>query len=314
MKIKVYGTGTSAHQMVVQMIHEFMLRANVPYSLEEFKEVDMFIKNGIEAIPSVQIGDNLPMVISTSNAEFNHSLRKVIQTILASVDYGELPQYLALFDHSQSATSAFFYGYRLATEMGAVMRVLDVEVSNASSDIVSNKTIDSIIENIDSDWASDLVQNALVEKVDLIHSIQNPVLETIQAMDYRLLCIGCDISLSIFNEIVNVDNTYPILFINKDVGFRDYKNIKLFSLDPHKEWMTNSLVFNIVQIFNAKNIDNQLVDVDIMNFEQLFLTTYSEDTLVVLRKDELTHLLLTTGDLSLIELLKRWSCPVLITT
>ena len=57
MRIKIYGTGTSGHQVTKTFITRFLNKADVQFQLEEITDVDEFLKNKIHSVPTVDIDD-----------------------------------------------------------------------------------------------------------------------------------------------------------------------------------------------------------------------------------------------------------------
>jgi len=53
--IKVLGTATSGHQMAVSLINEYLDLANIAHKLEEVTDVSVFINEGLESIPAVNV-------------------------------------------------------------------------------------------------------------------------------------------------------------------------------------------------------------------------------------------------------------------
>ncbi len=174
MHITIYGTMTAGHQMIVSTIKKYLNRAMLPYDLNEVSDVQVFLQKSIDSVPAIQIDDQ-PIVSLESNGAFNQSLRKFIRTMLEKKDFGQTPRILAPIDFSQASLNALMYAHRLATDLGQLLKVLHVyypsavevnEVTYVDKEMVEMRKnqLDETVENIDTDWAGDIVKAAMVDK------------------------------------------------------------------------------------------------------------------------------------------------------
>jgi len=90
--IKVLGTATSGHQMAVSLINEYLDLANIAHKLEEVTDVSVFINEGLESIPAVNVNGEL--ISLKQNGAFNKSLRHALNTILKKKNYGDLEKFV----------------------------------------------------------------------------------------------------------------------------------------------------------------------------------------------------------------------------
>lgn len=179
MDINVYGTGTSGHQMIVQVIEDFLSKAKIKYNLREITDVNMFLASSLESIPAVQIDDLDPVSIGQDQL-FNSKLRSFIKNLLKSCDYGKLTRVLLLFDFSKESRNAFNYTYQLFSESKTIIKLLNIDHSHnlvggfevsktIRKDLLkeSCKRLEGFIQTVESEWASDLMTNCIVDKICL---------------------------------------------------------------------------------------------------------------------------------------------------
>jgi len=123
-EIKVLGAGTSKHQMVTSVLREYLSKAEIPLDVNDYTDVDGFLKEGLESIPAIVYGKEVFNI--GSNGTYNKSLRTAVTQILKKSNFGEIEKIVIPVDFSDVSTNAFAFGHRLATDLGAVTKALHV--------------------------------------------------------------------------------------------------------------------------------------------------------------------------------------------
>lgn len=171
MNIKVYGTDTSGHQLVLATISDFLQKAQISFQISEVTDVSTFLAQGVESVPAIQMNDD-KIIGLKSKESFSKSLRFAINQILATENYGRFPKFLVPIDFSDVSINALSYGHRLATDLGAITQVLHVyrpqpkldihaEIKVLSQSTAKNR-LDHIVKWMDTDWGSDILKASLI--------------------------------------------------------------------------------------------------------------------------------------------------------
>jgi len=170
-EIKVLGTGTSKHQMVTSVIKEYLAKAGISIPVNDYTDVDTFLKGGIDSIPAVLYNEQIYNI--GSNGSFNSGLRKAVNAVLKRSNYGCIEKVVIPVDFSDISTNAFAYGHRLATDIGAVTKAVHVYFPSAQE--VKKTTVyvdfaqlresylEDFVSSFDTDWGSDLMRASLVD-------------------------------------------------------------------------------------------------------------------------------------------------------
>ncbi len=174
-QIRVFGTGTSSYQFLVHKIKEVLSAAGVGFEIHEINDVKNFIKDHVKSVPAVQV-DNGEILYLHDEDAFNHSFRRIIQQVLKTYNYGSMPIYLLPVDFSDVSINAFYFGHRLATDLGAMVSVIHV-YHPSSKDLdeglkdpeeiiqIRQTSLDKLVNSVNTDWTSDIVKSAFVEGV-----------------------------------------------------------------------------------------------------------------------------------------------------
>lgn len=266
--IKVLGTATSGHQMAVCLIKEYMELANIPYNLQEVTDVSVFINQGLESIPSVNVnGELIPL---KQNGAFNKSLRVALNTILRKQNYGEIDKFVIPLDFSDVSINAFIYGHRLASEVGAVTKAVHVYFPNSRElsqstvldvdfESVRKGYLDEFVEKMDLDWGSDLLKVGLIDKEFRTGFPGEEILDSVKENDAELIVMGTtgDSSRikkwfgSVSTKIMN-DSKVPVLLVPESARFKGVSNV-LFAFDDIKlDLAVLDPLVNFAKTFDAK--------------------------------------------------------------
>lgn len=162
MKIQVYGTGTSGHQMVSGKLSEALKAAGLDFSIENIQRVEKFMEDFIYSVPAIRLNHETVFEIS-SNGRFNASLRKAIQSILRSEDYGHMPKIVVSLDFESDFNPIFGFARSMAKALNGVLYVSDCSQNAPSTDVTQPSRLDVFADSINQDWIGDMVKEPFVE-------------------------------------------------------------------------------------------------------------------------------------------------------
>jgi len=244
--VKVLGMATSAHQMAVSVIKDYLTKANVPYSLEEITDVSVFIEQELEEIPSVKVNGKLLSL--KDNGSFNKSLRTALNVMLKKSNFGDMEKFIIPVDFSDVSINAFIYGHRLASVAGAVTKALHVyfpvsreltqsTVIDVDFAEVRKGYLDEFVTKLDVDWGSDLLSMGLVDKEFRTGFPGDEILDSVTENDAQLIIMGTtgdsnrikkwfgSVSTKIMNEA-----KVPVLLIPEGASYKGVKKV-MFAFD-----------------------------------------------------------------------------------
>lgn len=234
-EIKVLGTGSSKHQMVTTVLKEYLNKAGLFIPINDYTDVDLFLKEGIESIPAVVYNDQVFKI--GGNGNFNTSLREVVNAILKDSNYGQIEKIVIPIDFSDVSTNAFAYGHRLATDLGAITKAVHVffpsarEVTESATlnidfAMVRESYLDDFVMTFDNDWGSDLMRVSLIDGEFRNGFPGDQILDSIEENAARLTIMGTtgksgflqkwfgSVSTKIMNE-----SPSPVLMIPEEASY-----------------------------------------------------------------------------------------------
>lgn len=291
--IKVYGTGTSAHLMVYDVVQDILNRANIEYHIEDITDVLKVIESGVKAIPSVQIGIQDPIVISTTDSKFSQSLRELVQNILSASDYGDLKQIVLPFEVNDKYLGTYYYSYRLATEMQSVLKVVNIDEEHENdffsvSCLIKQKkaALDEFLGNINTDWGSDMLQNALIDTSVILGTFKNGIKQVLNNRNVQF-AVFCSDDKFLDTFLLDPDCAYfPCLVINNDLGFKGYQHVFYVSEVTRYEFENHQLICSLKGIFNICPSNITCINFAIRKEIEYFLSCPNAKTLLVMSKKE----------------------------
>ncbi len=236
MNIKIYGTGTSGHQMVYVTLQRYLEKAEIQFQIEEINNVDEFLRLKIESIPAILV-DNSVIYTIRQNEGFNFSLRKALFHILKEKDFGRLTKVVIPFDFSDASLNTFYFCQRLLTGNMAVLQLINMEKSNAIVGV--NKLIDIQQErqtkltefgiSLSNDWSNDLLNAPLID---------TEYKECLTQKETILNAISGNVNLITLDSIEAVDIMYlsdthlPILIVPPKARFKGMKKVAFYIDGP----------------------------------------------------------------------------------
>ena len=244
--IKVLGTATSGHQMVVKQIRDYLTKANIPFTLQEVTDISLFIQQGLESIPSINVDGEL--IALKKNGSFNKSLRMALNSILKKKDYGDLEKFLVPIDFSDVSLNAFIYGHRLASQVGAITRALHVyfptsneltqsTVIDVDFGAIREGYLDELVTKVDQDWGSDLMKMGLIDKEFRTGFPGEEILDSVKEHGAELIVMGTtgDSSRikkwfgSVSTKLIN-ESPVPLLLVPEGASYKGVNNV-MFAFD-----------------------------------------------------------------------------------
>jgi len=164
MDVKVYGTGTSGHQMVSGKVSEALKNAEIDFSIENIENVDRFIKDMISSVPAIRLDDGQVFEIN-ANGRFNSSLRKAVQSILKTKDYGAMPKIIVPSDLTSNAMAQYNFARKIAQKMNGVLYVSQVQNPDGNQDSAGRKKLQDLVDSSNQDWIGDIVKEPFAESL-----------------------------------------------------------------------------------------------------------------------------------------------------
>lgn len=240
-EIKVLGTGTSKHQMVTTVLKEYLRKAGINIPVNDYTDVDEFLKDGIESIPAVIYNGEIFNI--GSNGSFNKTLRRAVNTILKASNFGNIEKIVIPVDFSTTSTNAFAYGHRLATDLGAITKAVHVffpsarEISESATvdvdfALLRESYLEDFVATFDSDWGSDLMRVSLIDSEFRTGFPGDQILNSIEENAACLTVMGTtgqsgflrkwfgSVSTKIMNEASS-----PVLIVPKDANYHGIHKI-----------------------------------------------------------------------------------------
>lgn len=255
--------------MIVSTIKKYLDRAMLPYQLNEVSDVQVFLQKSIDSVPAIQIDDQ-PIVSLKDNGAFNQSLRKIIRTMLEKKDFGQTPRVLAPTDFSKASLNALMYAHRLATDMGHMLKVLHVyypsavevnEVTYVDKELVEirQKQLDETVENIDTDWAGDIVKAAMVDKEFAMGFPGDEIVAQTKDEQTELVVMATtgesgflkNLFGSVSTKVMSKAHS-PVLLIPENARYKKFNNILLACDDVDEDDEYLQFLKRFVDVFDAR--------------------------------------------------------------
>ena len=240
MEVIVFGTGTSGHQYVSSTLKKYVAKAGLDIQVNESTKISDFLEHKISSVPAIKFDDEI--ITLKSNGSFNKSLRDAVKTILKKSNYGVMSQILIPIDFSETAANAFFYGHRLASDLGLMVKLVHVYtpvVNDATGQVyfdpgqseISKELLNQFIEKYDADWGSDLMKSALVDGEVLLGYPSDQICKQSESSVTKFIVIGTTGQSKLKDFIGSVSRSVlesaqcPVFVIPRNAGYRQIKSI-----------------------------------------------------------------------------------------
>jgi nucleotide-binding universal stress UspA family protein len=247
MNIKIYGTGTSGHQMVKEKLSESLLNAGFTFQIENIENVKSFIHDNVHSVPAIRI-DDIDLYEINMNGRFNSSLRSAIQQILRKENYGNMTKFIVPTDFSEISFNAYNYANNLAKLLNGVLYITHIYFPNStnvneivyldeSAEKIYQKKLDDFVGSINQDWIGDFIKEPFVEAKFITGFPYKELLDLSEEKD-TMIVMGSTGSGDSFKKIfgslsldVMKSAKCPVFVIPKDVQYTAIKNVLFCSED-----------------------------------------------------------------------------------
>jgi len=274
MEIKVYGTSSSGHQLVMNSVSHLLRKANISFKMTEEKDLTKFLEKGIESIPALQMNDN-SIVGLKSSGSFSKSLRNAVNEILSTENYGDLSKFIIPVDFSDASINALSYGHRLATDLDAITKVIHVYKPkptldpNRNLEVISqeqrNKKLDDLVLSIDKDWGSDILKASFVSSEFRVGFPVEGILSSVEENKGEMIIMGTTGSDNIMKKwygSVSIDvaaqATCPTLLVPMQAK---YSNCKKALLAIDENGIANHKLKTLFKICTQFNTELHIIHV-----------------------------------------------------
>ena len=268
LQLKVYGTGSSSHQLVKTKLVENLERANITYDLSEVENVNAIISEGIMSIPAIKVnGTDLYEI--KPNENYNQSLRNSIQAIMKKCDYGELTKIIIPIDFSDSATNAYYYANNLAKHMAAMLQITHIyyPMSTEMNEYVAldsggeefhKNQLNDFVKSVNQDWIGSFMTEPMIEG---IYKIGFPKVELLELSHQKnaIIMMGTtgkgDVFKKLFGSLsldIMEHSHCPVWLIPPGVSFQKITEITYLSEDLKNDNLHLLFIGNLCLLLGAR--------------------------------------------------------------
>ncbi len=247
--LKIYGTGTSGHELVKATIEEYLNKADIQYQLEDVSDVSQFMKDSISSVPAVLINGK-ELYELKKNGNFNSSLRTLVQKLLRSENYGVMKKIIVPTDFSETSINAFSYAMGMARDMDAVIKVVHVYYPS-SADINGNvfvdvslrnmkeKLLDEFVDSANQDWIGEVMVTSLIDKQFAEGFPVPKIIDIANVDEASFIVLGSTGEGASFKKLFGSVSTeivkradLPVLVVPPHVKYAKIQNVLYASADP----------------------------------------------------------------------------------
>lgn len=306
--IKVYGTGTSGHQMVVSTLKQYLNQANIQYSLKEICDVNTFLDQKIQSVPAIRINSQ-PVYYINHNGGFNLSLKRAIVEILKIYNFGDLRKVIVPFNFRDASVNAYYYCKRFLTGSLSVMNV-EIDYKD-TGDKGKNEALysDFFEERFNDDWIDSGFDSPIINIDSSISSNLEMSLDSIRKKGC-LVVLGID-SLhenTTVDRYLNRNSSDHLLLVPKAARFKKIEKISYISqsgenvdLDFLVEFNLSTATYIKVYSLNGVSIElsqlrstNERLNIEVVDPDQeiksvldigQYLSNITTDLIVLNRSD-----------------------------
>lgn len=257
-RFKVYGI--DQQQELKAMITGWMENSNIPYDVESIVDVDQFIQEGINSIPTIVIQTEFKL--EQRQYKDKETFSKAIRKITSKMSSIVTNKILIPTDFSKTAENAAAYGAELAKFLGGGLEI--VHVLNPATDLNTGYMIDPGIETLKRKKLEDFSQE-VAEKSGVSTSAKFVLGFPIEELTHLseesdvLMVVGAtgesDILESVFGSVASHlarRSKAPVLIVPKDLRFKPFKEVVYASNDAGMDYRISSLVKNFVSFFDCR--------------------------------------------------------------
>lgn len=169
MKIQIYGQPNWNHEFLKMNLMNLANKSGIALNIEEISNWSAILKECVESTPSVKL-DSQEYLSKENNESINKYIKKVFSSILKKENYGEMPVLIVPVDFSDQSKNAFLYAIKLAEQINAVVKVVNVycpEQQNCllgtSKVLEQENQLREFMEHNTSYWINESIDSPLIE-------------------------------------------------------------------------------------------------------------------------------------------------------
>ena len=257
-RFKVYGV--EQQEDLKDMISKWMESSRTPFDVETIADVDRFIKEGINSIPTIVIQTEVKLEQRQyrDKETFSNAIRKITSQMSSIVTN----KIIVPTDFSKTAENAARYGAQLARYLGGGLEL--VHVLNPATDLNNGYMIDPGIETIKREKFKELCEKLGSEIGVTVNSkfiLGFPVeeLTRLSTESDVLFVVGStgesDILEKVFGSVASHlarKSEAPVLIVPKETSFAPFKEVVYASNDAGMDYRISSLVKSFVSHFQCR--------------------------------------------------------------
>ena len=172
--IKLYGTGTSGHQLAKVILTKYLSDASIKYQIIDISNIKEIIDDQIESVPSLNVNGKLFEI--KQNGRYSSSLRDAIQQILKMDNYGKMTKMIVPADFSEASNNAYNFANHLSKDINGVLMLTHIYypthtdvnqfvVINEEVEKIHRIKLETLVKSVNQDWKGSFVKGPFVEGV-----------------------------------------------------------------------------------------------------------------------------------------------------
>ena len=232
----------------------------MPFDVESIVDVDQFIQEGINSIPTIVIQTEIKLEQRQyrDKETFSNAIKKITSKMSSIVT----SKVIVPTDFSKTAENAARYGAELAKYLGGGLEL--VHVLNPATDLNTGYMIDPGIESIKRKKLEEFCDKIGVESGVNVSSkfiLGFPIEEITRLSEESdvLLVVGStgesDILEKVFGSVASHlarRSQAPVLIVPREASFKPFKEVVYASNDAGMDYRISSLVKNFVSHFDCR--------------------------------------------------------------
>ncbi|MDH3650079.1 MAG: universal stress protein [Saprospiraceae bacterium] len=263
---KILGVGTAEHEYLKSMIVDWMRKENIPFAVDDVKEIDDFIQSGITSIPAVVINDH----VKFQRKDFN-DLRSFAHAIFDYVDRFKklhMKKIIVPTDFSENAGNAGQYAIKLSQYFNCEVTLL--HIFHPAVDINTGYFLDPEIEtkkrNMLTEQVKELNQSMQGEvvtsaKINSQFAMGFPIEEIVRLSEEAecMIVMGATGETGMFGKVFGSISSAvarmahcPVLLVPSGKSFRPYEQIMYASNESRFDEKIALIIKQFVSTFDAK--------------------------------------------------------------
>jgi len=243
--IKIYGTVTPSYELAKEKLCRYLEQAGLEYNLKEITEIKEIIQNHVKSVPSILFNDNKLFEIKP-NGQYNETLRKAIQTVLQTYNYGDMTKIIVPTDFSEASFNAYNFAHQLVKGLKGVIKLthiyypssVDVQQFTAldeEAEKLHKDKLDKLVDSLNKDWIGSFMNEPMVDGVFKI-GFPGMELESMSKEDNSVMVMGTTGNGDAFKKVfgsLSLDmiesSKCPLFLIPPDRTFQPIKELILLS-------------------------------------------------------------------------------------